>query len=72
MFHAYSMGRADSLCSPVLAIARRKFTIEIKPARVAELADAPELGKRNQRFQSITFRFRRDRFRETKMRFFTK
>jgi len=43
-----------------------------QPARVAESADAPELGKRNQRFQSITFRFRRDRFRETKMRFFTK
>jgi hypothetical protein len=28
MFHAYRMRQADSLCAPILAIARRKFTIE--------------------------------------------
>jgi hypothetical protein len=33
-----------ALCSPVLAIAHLKSKIENQPARVAELADAPDLG----------------------------
>jgi hypothetical protein len=72
MFHTCRMRQAGSLCSPVLAIGHRKFTIENQKARVAKFADAPDLGFQNQRFQSIAFRFRRDRFRDRKMRFFTK
>jgi len=69
MFHACRTGQADSLSSPVLAIARRKFTIEIKPARVAELADAPDLGLRNHRFQSVAFHFKANAFYEGKRGF---
>jgi len=41
-------------------------------ARVAELADAPDLGKRNHRFQDITFHFKKEQNYEREMRFFAK
>jgi hypothetical protein len=41
------------------AIANRKFTIRNRIARVAKLADAPDLGLRNRRFQNVPFRFKK-------------
>jgi len=41
-----------------------------KPARVAELADAPDLGKRNQRFQNIAFQFEKQSIFESNTQFF--
>jgi hypothetical protein len=38
-------------------------------ARVAELADAPDLGNRNHRFQSVAFRFKANSFYEWKTGF---
>jgi hypothetical protein len=40
------------------AIANWKFTIRNRIARVAKLADAPDLGLRNHRFQSVAFHFK--------------
>jgi hypothetical protein len=36
----------------------------IRQAGVAELADAPDLGLRNHRFQSVAFRFKANAFYE--------
>jgi hypothetical protein len=38
-------------------------------ARVAELADAPDLGLRNPRFQSVAFHFKTNAFYEWKTGF---
>jgi hypothetical protein len=37
-----------------------------KRARVAKLADAPDLGFRNRRFQNVPFRFKKQSFYERK------
>jgi hypothetical protein len=50
----------------LLAIADQKSRIENQPARVAKLADAPDLGLRNHRFQSIALRFEKQPFYESK------
>jgi hypothetical protein len=52
-----------------LAIAKRKSKVENRFARVAKLADAPDLGLRNHRFQNIAFRIKTQSFYEAKMRF---
>ena len=39
-------------------------------ARVAKLADAPDLGLRNHRFQNIALRFKKESFYERKSRIF--
>ena len=39
----------------LLAIAKRTSKVENRFARVAKLADAPDLGLRNHRFQSVAF-----------------
>src|SRR5437870_6748225 len=39
----------------------------INDARVAELADAPDLGLRNHRFQNVAFRFKAKGFYEGRM-----
>jgi hypothetical protein len=41
----------------------------ITKARVAKLADAPDLGLRNRRFQSVSFRFKASVFYEGKTNF---
>jgi hypothetical protein len=41
-------------------------------ARVAKLADAPDLGFRNHRFQNSAFHFKERLFYERKTHFFTK
>jgi hypothetical protein len=46
------------------AIANRKFTIRNRIARVAKLADAPDLGLRNHRFQGVPFHFKAKAFYE--------
>jgi hypothetical protein len=43
----------------LLAIAKQKSKVENRFARVAKLADAPDLGLRNHRFQSVPFRFKK-------------
>ncbi len=53
---------------PFLAIANRKSRIENQKARVAELADAPDLGYRNHRFQNRAFRFKKQSIYERKKR----
>ena len=65
------MRQAGSLCSPILAIASPKSKVENRFARVAKLADAPDLGLRNHRFQNIPFRFKKQSIYERKTRFFT-
>jgi hypothetical protein len=55
-----------------LAIGNRKSTIEIPDARVAELADAPDLGLRNHRFQNVPFRSKKHAIYERKMEFSSK
>jgi len=40
-------------------------------ARVAELADAPDLGLRNQLFQNSAFQFEKQSIYERKTHFFT-
>ncbi len=55
----------------LFAIANPKSKIEIGIARVAGLADAPDLGKRNQRFQNIAFQFEKQSIYERKTHFFT-
>ena len=52
-----------------LAIADRKTKIKNPIARVAKLADAPELGLRIHRFQSIAFHFKANAFYEGKTSF---
>jgi hypothetical protein len=39
-------------------------------ARVAKLADAPDLGFRNRRFQNVALRFKKQSIYERKTRFF--
>jgi hypothetical protein len=46
----------------LLAIARRKSKVENRFARVAKLADAPDLGLRNHRFQRVAFHFKANAF----------
>jgi hypothetical protein len=53
------------------AISNWKFTIRNRIARVAKLADAPDLGFRNRRFQNVPFRFKKQAIYEGKTRFFT-
>jgi hypothetical protein len=54
----------------LLAIAKRKSKVENRFARVAKLADAPDLGLRNRRFQNVSFRSKKQSFYEGKTRFF--
>jgi hypothetical protein len=42
----------------------------ISDARVAKLADAPDLGLRSRRFQNVPFRFKIESIYEGKTRFF--
>ncbi len=49
-------GMAQELAQPVV---RNTFSGR---TRVAKLADAPDLGFRNQRFQSIALRFKKESF----------
>jgi hypothetical protein len=63
--------RTGSLCSSLLAIASRKSKVENRFARVAKLADAPDLGLKNHRFQNVPFRFKKQSVYEGKTRFFT-
>jgi hypothetical protein len=49
----------------------RKFTIRNRIARVAKLADAPDLGLRNRRFQNAPFRFKKQSIYERKTRYLT-
>jgi hypothetical protein len=51
------MQQAGSLCSQSLQSQVANLESEINDARVAELADAPDLGFRNQRFQNSAFHF---------------
>jgi len=55
----------------LLAIADQKSRIENQPApaRVAKLADAPDLGFRNRRFHNVPFRFKKQAIYEGKMQF---
>jgi len=53
----------------LLAIAKRTSKVENRFARVAKLADAPDLGLRNHRFQSVAFRFKANAFYERKTDF---
>jgi hypothetical protein len=48
------------------AIANWKFTIGNRIARVAKLADAPDLGLRNHRFQRVALHFKANAFYEWK------
>ena len=55
------------------ALTRREFFSQgsrcaklARYARVAKLADAPDLGFRTQRFQNVAFRFKKQRFYESK------
>jgi hypothetical protein len=61
------MLQARGLCSPC----NRKSEIYNRKsiARVAELADAPDLGFRNRRFQNVSFRFKKSSIYEGKRRF---
>jgi hypothetical protein len=47
-------------------IGNRKSTLYNSDARVAKLADAPDLGFRNRRFQNIPFRFKKQSLYEGK------
>jgi hypothetical protein len=53
----------------LLAIAERKSKVENRFARVAKLADAPDLGLQNHRFQSVAFHFKANAFYEWKTGF---
>ncbi len=50
----------------LLAIANRNSKVENRFARVAKLADAPDLGLRNHRFQNIARHFKSKAFYERK------
>src|SRR5260370_16204395 len=54
----------------LFAIENLKSKIYHPSARVAKLADAPDLGFRNHRFQNIAFRFKKQPFYERKSRDF--
>jgi hypothetical protein len=60
-----SHGRNKGFCSDC-------FARKISPARVAKLANAPDLGLRNHRIQNVAFRFKSKRSYEGKRRFFLK
>jgi hypothetical protein len=51
------------------AIANWKFTIRNRIARVAKLADAPDLGLRNHCFQRVALHFKANAFYEWKTGF---
>jgi hypothetical protein len=57
-------------CPLAQKLAQWRIDCAVRRARVAKLADAPDLGIPNQRFQSITFRFNKKRIYERKIRFF--
>jgi hypothetical protein len=50
----------------VILAMRRVLWIVISRARVAKLADAPDLGLRNHRFQNVAFRCKAKRFYDGK------
>jgi hypothetical protein len=54
------------------AIANWKFTIRNRIAKVAKLADAPDLELRNHRFQAVAFHFKANAFYEWKPGFHTR
>src|SRR5689334_25031469 len=56
---------------PPLAITHHKSKIENRRARVAELADAPDLGFRNHRVQNVSSRFKKRSIYEGKTHFIT-
>jgi hypothetical protein len=49
----------------------RRSSVGINDARVAKLADAPDLGFQNRRFQNVPFRFKKQSIYEGKTRLFT-
>jgi hypothetical protein len=53
-------------CNQRLPIENLQSKIENPQARVAELADAPDLGLQNHRFQDIALRFKENPFYEGK------
>jgi hypothetical protein len=57
-------------CSPAIKdrVGHGKWMIWL---RMATLADAPDLGLRNHRFQNVPFRFKKQSIYERKTRFFT-
>jgi hypothetical protein len=57
------------VCCSTFAIGNCKSKIEKTVARVAELADAPDLGFQNHQFQNIAFHFKRRWFYEGKTAF---
>ncbi len=56
----------------LLAIANRKSKVETPIARMAKLADAPDLGLRNHRFQGHRFSFQSESAYAGKSSFFVR
>jgi hypothetical protein len=49
--------------------AQSRGSLEINDARVAKLADTPDLGLRKHQFQSVAFLFKKQSIYQRKMRF---